>query len=207
MQPASPSLLTSRPANLAASLLLASLWSVFALGHISAWQRSADWTYLVFVAAESLGALLFLLRTTPVAVSSHAGDWLAGMGGTFGVFLFAPTEWGLLPQARLLVVAGCLLQIAGLLSLNRSFGLVAARRSIKTGGMYRLVRHPLYASYLLGFTGYALANSSWRNLAVACGVMLLLVLRLLREEHLLRQDAGYRAYMRQVPYRLLPLIF
>jgi protein-S-isoprenylcysteine O-methyltransferase Ste14 len=202
-----PSLLISRPANLAGSLLLASLWSTFALAQVSAWRNDGDWTYLVFCAAETLGAMLFLLRTAPLAISSHAGDWLAGMGGTFGVFLFEPTGWGVLPAASLLVTLACLLQIGGLLSLNRSFGLVAARREIKTGGLYRMVRHPLYASYLLSFTGYALSNSSWRNLAVAGGVTLLLLVRLLREEHLLRQDATYRAYMRQVPYRLIPLIF
>jgi protein-S-isoprenylcysteine O-methyltransferase Ste14 len=201
------SLLTSRPANLAGSLLLAALWSAFALAHISAWHSGGNWTYLLFCGAETLGALLFLLRTMPVAVSSHAGDWLASMGGTFGVFLFTPTESALLPEATLLVAVGCLLQIGGLLSLNRSFGLVAARREIKTGGLYRVVRHPLYASYLLSFTGYALSNSSWGNLAVASGVMLLLLVRLVREERLLRQDAAYRAYMRQVPYRLIPLIF
>jgi len=201
------SMLSSPSAHLAGSVLLAALWTSFALAHIDAWRASGDWTYLVFCTAESLGAAMFLLRTRPVAVSRHAGDWLVGVAGTFGAFMFAPAESALLPEARLLLVLGCLLQIGGLLSLNRSFGLVAARREIKTGGLYRVVRHPLYASYLLGFTGYTLSNSSWRNLAVAMIVMLLLLARIVREERLLQQDATYRAYMRQVKYRLLPLIF
>jgi protein-S-isoprenylcysteine O-methyltransferase Ste14 len=37
--------------------------------------------------------------------------------------------------------------------------------------------------------------------------MLLLVLRLLREERFLSTDVRYRVYMRQVKYRLLPFIF
>jgi len=201
------SLLQSRPIALTGSVLLAALWITFATAHIDAWRMGGEWTYLVFCCAESLSAALFLLRTQPVAVSHHLGDWLLGVGGTFGVFLFAPTATALLPQAKLLLALGCLLQIGGLLSLNRSFALVAARRVIKTGGLYRVVRHPLYASYLLGFTGYALSNSSWRNLAVALGVMALLLGRILREEALLRQDPAYRAYMQQVKYRLIPLVF
>ncbi|WP_395400074.1 methyltransferase family protein [Pseudoduganella sp. UC29_106] len=157
--------------------------------------------------AETLAAALFLLRSKPVAVSAHAGDWLIGIAGTFGVFMFVPAGYGLLPPAKLLLLLGCLLQIAGLLSLNRSFALVAAQREIKTGGMYRLVRHPLYASYMLGFVGYVLSNTSMRNLAVAVVVTLLLLARIVREERLLQQDPAYRAYMRRVPYRLIPLIF
>ena len=39
----------------------------------------------------------------------------------------------------------------------------AARRQLKTSGLYRLVRHPLYASYLLSYLGYVLANTNLRN--------------------------------------------
>jgi protein-S-isoprenylcysteine O-methyltransferase Ste14 len=201
------SLLQSRPLGLAAGALLAILWIAFALAHVDAWRSTGEWIYLLFCVAETLGAALFLLRTKPVAVSHHVGDWLLGVCGTFGVFLFAPTDHALLPEAKYLLAVGSVLQIAGLLSLNRSFALVAARREIKTGGTYRFVRHPLYASYVLGHIGYGLSNSSWYNLAVAFGMLALLVGRLLREEHLLRQDAAYRAYMRQVKYRLIPLIF
>jgi len=201
------SLLTSRALNLGCSFALASLWGVFAMTHISAWRMDGNWTYLMFCAAETLGALLFVLRSTPVAVSSNAWDWLAGVAGTFGPFLFEPHEFSLLTQARLLVVLGCVLQIGGMLSLNRSFGMVPARRVVKTAGMYRIVRHPLYSSYLLGFSGYVLSNSSWRNLAVICVVIMLLLLRMVREERVLRQDPAYRAYMERVPYRLIPLIY
>jgi protein-S-isoprenylcysteine O-methyltransferase Ste14 len=201
------SLLSSRPANVGASVALAALWATFAVAHVSAFRDGGDLTYLVFCIAETLAAALFLLRSKPVAVSDHAGDWLIGVAGTFGVFLFVPADGGLLPQAKLLLVLGCLLQIAGLLSLNRSFALVAARREIKTRGMYRLVRHPLYASYMLGFVGYVLSNTNMRNLAIAVAVTLLLLARMVREERLLQQDPAYRAYMRRVPYRLIPLIF
>ena len=109
--------------------------------------------------------------------------------------------------ARYLLAIGSLLQIAGLLSLNRSFGLVAAQRGIKTGGMYRVVRHPVYASYLISSSAYLLTNASPTNGVVYVLAMLMLVARLLREERFLSSDVRYRVYMRQVKYRLLPFIF
>lgn len=200
------SLFNSRLANLIGSLALAALWCLFALTHIKTWHIFGDWTYLVFCGAETLTALFFLFRSSPKAVSSNPWDWLAGVAGTFAPLLFEPAEWGLLPEAKHFLVFGCVLQIAGMLSLNRSFGLIAARRAIKTEGLYRIVRHPLYSSYLLGGIAYALSNSSWRNLAVACTVIMLL-LRILREERVLRQDEAYHSYIKQVPYRLIPLVY
>eukprot|EP01034_Spumella_vulgaris_P046509 gene46509-57994_t len=121
--------------------------------------------------------------------------------------LFAPVGHGLLPGGALLIAAGVLLQIGGLLSLNRSFGLVAARRTVKTGGLYRLVRHPLYASYLLVYLGYVLVNTSVANVLLALLGAALLMARIVREERFLARDVHYLAYMDQVKYRLIPLMF
>jgi hypothetical protein len=43
---------------------------------------------------------------------------------------------------------------------------VAADRGLKTGGSHAVVRHPIYASYLLIQSGYVLQSLSLRNLAV-----------------------------------------
>lgn len=204
-QPVLPAFLKHAPLVVGAPMALA--WGMFAYSHMRAFNASGDWSYLLFCIAETLGALLFVVRSEAVTVSAAPSDWALAIGATFAPFLFAPAAWGLLPQARLLVIAGSCLQIAGLLSLNRSFGLVPAKREIKTAGLYRFVRHPLYASYLLSFSGYMLANTSLANLAVFAGGATLLVLRLLREERHLGLDPAYRAYMRQVKYRIVPFIF
>ena len=73
--------------------------------------------------------------------------------------------------------------------------------------MYRIVRHPLYASYFVSFSGYVLANTSIANLVVYVTRSVLLFFRLLREEKHLALDPEYRAYMRRVKYRIVPLIF
>ncbi len=200
-------ILASRAANLLATAALASIWLIFSIAHARAFAVTGDWTYLLFVASETLVAALFVLRSEPAAVSHSPLDWALAIASTGAPFLFAPSGEGLLPAARLLIVLGVLLQIGGLLSLNRSFGLVAARRQIKTSGLYRWIRHPLYASYLLSYLGYVLSNSSAANAVTCLLAALLLVARLLREERFLSRDSEYVLYMRHVKYRVLPLVF
>lgn len=197
----------SRRASLLTSIAMAGLWVFFASAHVVGYLHSDDWSYLLFCAAETLAALFFVVRSAPVSISTDAGDWLLAIGATFAPFLLSPADMAIWPGARYLLAIGSLLQIAGLLSLNRSFGLVAAQREIKTGGAYRVVRHPLYASYLISLSGYLLANTSPANAVTYFATISMMVARLLREERFLSTDVRYRVYMRQVKYRLLPFIF
>ncbi|KQV46043.1 MULTISPECIES: isoprenylcysteine carboxylmethyltransferase family protein [unclassified Duganella] len=200
-------ILGSRAVNVLAAAALASVWLLFSVAHARAFNTSGDWTYLLFVASETLVAALFMLRSEPAAVSHSPLDWALAIASTGAPFFFAPNGEGMLPAARALIVLGVLLQIGGLLSLNRSFGLVAARRQIKTSGLYRCIRHPLYASYLLSYVGYVLSNTSFDNAATCLVASLLLLARLQREERFLSRDSEYLLYMRRVKYRVLPLVF
>lgn len=199
--------LGSRPVSVATTVLMAIVWTVFALSHIQGFRTTGDWSLLLFCGSETLVATLFLLRSEPAAVSHSPGDWLLAIASTFAPFFFAPGGEAILAGGRMLIVLGVIVQISGLLSLNRSFGLVAARREIKTSGLYRLIRHPLYASYFLTYAGYVLSNSGIGNVVTCLAAASLLVLRLVREERFLAEDATYRIYMRQVKYRLLPMVF
>jgi protein-S-isoprenylcysteine O-methyltransferase Ste14 len=200
-------ILGTRAVNLLATAALASVWLLFSVAHARAFQATGDWAYLLFVASESLVATLFMLRSEPAAVSHFPLDWALAIASTGAPFLFEPVGQGLLPTARFLILVGVMMQIGGLLSLNRSFGLVAARRQIKTAGLYRWIRHPLYASYLLSYVGYVLSNSSVGNIAIALLASFLLIARLQREERFLSRDSEYVLYMRRVKYRVLPLVF
>ncbi|WP_342113817.1 methyltransferase family protein [Pseudoduganella sp. OTU4001] len=200
-------ILASRAVNVLATTALACVWLLFSAAHLRAFQNSGDWTYLLFVASETLVAVLFVLRSEPAAVSHSPLDWALAIMSTGAPFLFIPSTEGVLPAGRALIVAAVLLQIAGLLSLNRSFGLVAARREIKTTGLYRVIRHPLYASYLLSYIGYVLSNTSISNIVACLAAAALLVARLHREERFLALDSNYVLYMRRVKYRVLPMVF
>lgn len=110
-------------------------------------------------------------------------------------------------MANIAIVVGAFFQILTIISLNRSFALVAAKREIKTAWMYRIVRHPLYASYCLVFLGYMLTNTSLANVLVYLAAMIFLCLRIFREEKHIALDPVYREYMLKVHYRLIPFVF
>jgi protein-S-isoprenylcysteine O-methyltransferase Ste14 len=200
-------LFASRLSQTLIGLIMALSWGAFALLHVRAFQATGEWIYLVFCATETFTALFFMLRTPPVTVSPRTGDWALAFAGTFASFLFEPVSHGVLPNAAILIYLGALLHLGGMLSLNRSIGMVPARRVVKTGGLYRLVRHPLYASYLISFSGYLLTNTSLRNALVFALTIVLLGVRILREERHLSLDHNYRSYMTRVKFRILPFVF
>ena len=89
-------------------------------------------------------------------------------------------------------------------ALGRSFGIEAANRGIQTHGLYRFVRHPIYAAYLPLIGGYLLAYPSvWNALLVGCWLVCQ-VARIQREEAVLGQDEQYQAYAERVRWRLIP---
>ncbi|MDC7713012.1 methyltransferase [Vogesella sp. LYT5W] len=193
--------------NVYGGLLLAVLWGGFSYAHFSKFQVNHDPTLLLVIFSETLTAVIFIIRAVPKTVSLLAFDWLVALGGSFVPFLLRPTEWGVLPEAVVLVWLGTVLQIISLLSLNRSFALVAAKRDIKTRGMYRYVRHPIYASYVVLFAGYVLSNTSVANGLIYALLLVLLACRIAREERHLGADPVYREYMLAVRYRLIPYVF
>jgi protein-S-isoprenylcysteine O-methyltransferase Ste14 len=153
--------------------------------------------------------LFFLLRRAPMRVSWHPYDVAIALFGTF-----TPLLIGLEPQPSnglwlggTLQAIGLALVIPGVFSLGRSFGMVAANRGVKTNGMYRLVRHPLYSSYLVIHTGFFVNHPT-----PFVAIILILsfgaqILRIRQEEALLMLDPEYVAYAERVRYRLLPPIY
>lgn len=200
-------ILQSQRANVYSGMLLATLFGFFAYAHFSKFQETQELTLLLMVISETLAAAFFIFRSGPKTVSVVPFDWLIAIAGTFAPLFLRPATWGVLPAGNVAIALGTALQIISLLSLNRSFALVAAKREIKTSWMYRIVRHPLYASYFLIFTGYVLAHTTTANLLVYFVTMGCLCVRIFREERHLALDPSYRAYMLEVRYRLVPFVF
>lgn len=200
-------LVVSRAGQLAANLLLAIVWFVFAARHVSAFQASGALVLLVFGLSESILVFLFLFRKPATNVSPEVMPWLVAIAGTFAPLEFLPTGHVLVPGAQLLVWIGAVVTLAGIVSLNRSFGIVPAQREIKTGGLYQVVRHPIYASYVFSFTGYVLTNWHLLNVVLAFIAIGLMLARVRHEEKLLSQDPQYRKFMETTPFRLLPYLY
>ena len=107
-------------------------------------------------------------------------------------------------MGSLLVVAGSVLASGAILSLGRSFSIEAANRSIQTHGLYRFVRHPIYAAYLPSVGGFLVAYPSWLNALMFVAWMSFQVARIRREEAVLSLDTQYQLYAQQVRWRLIP---
>lgn len=202
-----PKIMRSRQFSLCSSVILAIVFGLFAYIHAITYLETGEISLLLVVISESLATAFFIFRSDPETVSVVPSDWLVATLGTFAPLFLRPATYGVLPQAEILILFGMMLQIAGLISLNRSFAIVAAKRQIKTALMYRIVRHPLYASYFLIFGGYVLAHTTVTNLIIYALTMTLLCIRAFREENHLSLDPVYRDYMLNVRYRIIPYVF
>jgi protein-S-isoprenylcysteine O-methyltransferase Ste14 len=75
-------------------------------------------------------------------------------------------------------------------------------------GVYRFIRHPMYAASPLVNVGMSLWLGSYLAALLAVIPLALLVVRLELEERILRRELpGYREYAASVPYRLLPRVW
>jgi protein-S-isoprenylcysteine O-methyltransferase Ste14 len=166
---------------------------------------------LLLVIAESLGVALILLRRRSASLSSHPFDWALSFSAVSAPLLLTTPAAAnaFMPEALVttLMLMGLLVQICGKLALGRSFGLVPANRGVKTRGLYRFVRHPIYAGYTLTHIGFLIGFPSLPNAALYAAVFAIEVTRLLREEAVLKRDPAYVEYAARVRYRLLPGVF
>lgn len=186
------------------------LFSGFAYSHVSHWLTTGRPTGLVFAVQEAVAVVLFLLRRRPKETTRSPFYWIVGLVGTFTMLLFRPIGHSVLGLDGLylgLQVVGAVLAVYGTLHLGRSIGIVAANRGVKDSGPYRVVRHPLYAAYLVSHVGYILSALSWFNVLVLAITWLAMSQRIGAEEKVLSRDVDYQQYMSRVPYRLIPRLF
>jgi protein-S-isoprenylcysteine O-methyltransferase Ste14 len=109
------------------------------------------------------------------------------------------------PTAGLaLVISGAGLSLVSLVTLGRMFGVRPALRGLVTSGPYRVVRHPMYLSYLLADIGYNLQELNFGTLLLVLIGWASLIYRIRAEERVLSQHAAWPDYMASVQYRLFP---
>ncbi len=184
------------------------------------WPLAAGWqekiaqpnllSVLLLLVRNSLLTFFFLSRKLSKETSSEFLPWAAAVGGTLIGYFFitAPAGSPLLAQIGSWVMAGgVLLAVLAVSSLGRSFGIVPSNRGIRTGGMYRLVRHPAYGTYFIIDLGFILGSPCLRNLLVFAAFILLSYYRSAYEEQLLMGDPEYRAYRETVKWRFIPGIW
>jgi len=189
---------------------LASMAGLFALAHWQYWRRTGDPKGASFACEELLVVAVAIARRRPSDVSHRVSDWAVALLGSFAVLMLRPGGEAVLGLTGLWVaiqVAGAAAAIVCLARLGRSFGVVAANRGVKRTGPYGLVRHPLYASYVVAMLGYLLAAPTTWNVAVFAVAVGAQFRRIAAEETVLARNEAYRAYMSAVRWRLVPGVY
>jgi protein-S-isoprenylcysteine O-methyltransferase Ste14 len=164
---------------------------------------------LVFAIQQAWVGAIFLLRRPPRSVSTRPPDWFVAYGGWLTSFLVRPggyhPAWA--PSLGLSVqITGLALWAWAFANLARSYGIVPADRGLITSGPYALIRHPLYAAYLVGGAGYLIQSLSPWNVLVDCVTVSLQLVRIAREERHL-DGRAYAQYRSRVRWRLFPGIW
>ncbi|NLI79834.1 MAG: DUF1295 domain-containing protein [Candidatus Riflebacteria bacterium] len=113
----------------------------------------------------------------------------------------------LYPVGKALLCLGIVVVALALLSINTSFGILIARREVRTGGLFRFVRHPMYAGELLKRAGVLLMNACWQNVVAIVVSSVFYILRAVCEERFLERDDEYREYRQRVRYWFCPGLF
>jgi protein-S-isoprenylcysteine O-methyltransferase Ste14 len=198
-------------------------------GTIDYWQA---WVFLAVFGLSVLAITLYLLRRDPqllerrvnagpVAEKEQIQQLIQSLASLAFVALFVVCAvdhrlgWSTVPLA--VVVLGDALVALGLFAVFLVFKEntytsatieVGAEQRVISTGPYALVRHPMYAGALVMLLGVPLALGSWWGLFLVAPMAAVIVWRLLDEEtYLAKNLPGYPAYLRQVRYRLLPLVW
>jgi protein-S-isoprenylcysteine O-methyltransferase Ste14 len=198
---------TRRLVRVGANLVGAGSAAVFSYSFLHFYLETHRPIGIVFFTQQTLVAVAYLVRRPARLVTRRLDDWLLAFAGTFVGVLFRPEgqhlAWGIW-TGTVLQLVGFALAVTCLLTLGRSFGFAAADRGLVTRGAYAVVRHPMYASYLLLESGYLLQSLSLRNAAIFVIGTLCNAGRALAEERLLANNRDYSAYRRRVRRRIVP---
>ena len=146
-------------------------------------------------------------QRSPQAPQVHEGRGVQEVGDAAGIHIRVPLH---LPGQLALVVPGPGEQAppgVGQLELGRSFGILIALRTVKTNGLYSLVRHPMYGTDILLRIGFVVGHFNLFTIflfVISTGAY---IARAMLEEQFLLQDEAYQEYVRRVKYRFIPFVF
>ena len=219
------------------NLVVSSLIGLVVLGFILFYPAGTFnyWQAWVFIATFTIATIapsIYLARTNPAALQRrmHGGPLAEGrtvqkfiiIGIFLGLFAMMALSafdhrfcWSSVPAVvcvigDVLVVAG--LTIGMLVVVQNSYAAAAVRveegQKLASRGLYKLVRHPMYAGGLILMVGIPVALGSYWGLLILIVGLLVLIFRILDEEKMLNQElAGYSEYAQQVRYRLMPFVW
>jgi len=166
-------------------------------------------TGLLLLVSELLVVVLTVVRRRASVVDRTWSSRTVAAASIVFVPLIKPAGTPLAPDLATAFVSGLGLSviIAGKVALGRSFGLMPANRGVVSNGIYRVVRHPIYAGYLVTHAAFLAAHPTPLNLLLLVVSDLSLLVRAVLEERTLTLDPAYRSYVGEVRWRVVPGLF
>ena len=165
-----------------------------------------DWIYVL---QHLMVLVIALTRRAPAAVDGSFGVAAAvtvSYAYPYAQVIYLQRMPGspLWPEGGMvLITSGAFLSIVSLWTLGRRFGIRPALRGLTVDGPYRVVRHPMYLSYVLGDIGYNLQEWNFGTVLLTIAGWTSLLYRIHAEEKLLSRDPEWPTYTALVRYRLL----
>jgi len=196
--------------SLPGNILIALFYALFLYSATTFWIQTGSILSAGLIFFNTLLVVSLLTRRPPTAVTRSLRNWILAPLTQVVPLLLRPgasASWSLVVAGSAGQVMGLAIMIASLMALNRSIGIVAANRGIKTRGVYAWVRHPLYAGEILFFASFLISNWSSTNAVLVSLLILAQVIRSYQEEALLVGDERYAPYRIAVAYRLIPGLF
>ena len=154
-----------------------------------------------------------------IGFAARGGWWVVAQVPVLLGALVVPLVWGAASFDSLnpiqlagaaLAASGILLAIAGVARLGRSltpFPQPLAKARLRQSGVYRFVRHPIYAGLIAASLGWSLSWLSLPGAAFCAVVMLFFDRKSAFEEQFLRaRYPEYHGYMRRVR-KLIPWVY
>jgi protein-S-isoprenylcysteine O-methyltransferase Ste14 len=158
--------------------------------------------------SELIVVVFTLVRRPTTAITVRFSDWIVAFAASLlPMFIDFGGEAISMEVGAAFILTGMTVQLSAKLFLRRSFGITPAHRGLKMDGPYRLLRHPMYAGYLVSHMGTLLISPNLWNVGIYLTAAALLVYRVVLEERVLSTDPDYVAYSARVRYRLVPGLF
>lgn len=196
--------------DLMARVFVGALFVFLSINLLNDFLRTGRLTGLMFLVSEALVVVLTIVRRRAQVVDrSRTTALVTALSFVGPPLMRAGAAPALVPDwaTALVSIVGVAIVIAGKLTIGRSFGIVPANRGVVARGPYNVVRHPIYAGYLLTHAATLAAYPSlWNVMSVVAGDIAL-VLRALAEERVLSSDREYQVYCGRVAWHLVPGVY
>jgi protein-S-isoprenylcysteine O-methyltransferase Ste14 len=194
----------------ASRVLIGALFTLVTIRLGSDFLRTMRLTSLLLLISEGLVLLLTVARRRAVVVDrSWDARLVTGISLVGAPLLNPDATLSLLPNsvAAGISAVGLIVIVAGKLCLGRSLGIVPANRGIVCKGIYKLIRHPIYAGYTVTHVAFLLTHLDVWNACVLVTSDVATILRAIYEERTLSRDPEYVRYQSHVRWRLVPGVF